>query len=272
MSQVATQILQRFSPFENHASINIKNIKNVINDMPDNNFNIQDKVFQIISSDNSNKLLFNITLLLIKNYKNLDFENQSVLRFIIFCKNLSRNIENNYTGYNTNFKKIITTDILKLISKEPFTKYILAQIKGNDKLRKIILKSLSKLFKYDNSINIKFKEHIIYNYIQSLNLEEFSKIDLVNTEKKIVPFIEDENEIFLIKYMYFENYIEYCFKNDCKYINYDFILSTFGDLIINPNYSIMHIQKYNYLNLIKKILTRSFNNVNYISDNFCNEI
>ena len=74
MSKVAKQILQRFSPFENHKDSNSNTY--IVNDVYEYNYKIQDTVFQIISSDNNNKLLFQLSLLLTKKFNSIELNNQ----------------------------------------------------------------------------------------------------------------------------------------------------------------------------------------------------
>lgn len=267
MSKVAKQILVDFSPFENHNSPSKKSISNVVN----NNLNIyltQDTIFQIISSDENNKLQYHLAIMLTKKYFNISNTSQDLLKFIIFCKNTINNINTNYIGYDFNYQKYISNDIYKLLTRKVILDMIINEIINSDKLRIIILSSLSKIFKTDDEYNLKLKKIIIQKIIKKCmsNNDILKQINLVNIEKSLAPLIKINDEKYLIKYFYFEYYINN--NSNSKFVNYDLIIHNFSYIFDGSNFQIMKFLKTNFYNIFINLIKRSFNDVNYLSNSF----
>jgi hypothetical protein len=267
MSKVAKQILQRFSPFENHKDSNSNTY--IVNDVYEFNYKIQDTVFQIISSDNNNKLLFQLSLLLTKKFNSIELNNQELLKFIIFCKNLIQNIKTNYIGYTIDYKKLVCKDIYTLITRKKILNFIINEMNNSDKLRTIILTALSKLFKFNKNIDIKYKKLIISKIImkQIAIGEEFNRINLINIQKKSNPFIKTDDEKLLVQYVYLEYYVRLNnqLQNKKKFMNYEFILKNFNDIFETNNRIIYHL-KNNIFETFLNIIQIGFNDINYIND------
>ena len=142
MQAVASNLLQRYSPFENHReSINDNTISSLYTkNSPDNKIFHQDEIFRIIKSCKNIKLNNQLCLWISIEYKKIELEHKSIMKFCVNCNKMLKYLKNCYQGFDIDYDKLFIKDVFKIIIKPKILSYILNNIDTNTSSDKILLK------------------------------------------------------------------------------------------------------------------------------------
>ena len=268
MSILVEQIMNKYTPFVGKLEYDHSQLKDKLinNQKQFNNFSHQHNVFIHINSKNKNKVIMNLCIWIITEFKKLNLNKSYImLNFIIRCKHIMNKLKGCYDGYNIKFYENFCKDILIILTKNNILKYLVNELKKDDKILKVFFKKLYLLF--DNTkLNFKFKESLVKKYFQvnfnSNDSHRFSNITIINYLKELEPILITDKEKNIFKYQYLTEFLNY--SKNIQFINYEIIHENFLDILkVNNSFENSAVEElFNYMSQLK--YTNFFNNKLFI--------
>ena len=253
---LAEQIMNKYAPFVGKHEFDHNLLrKNLIvhNQQKYNNFSHQHNVFMHINSESKNKVIMNLCIWIVTEFKKLNLnKNYVMFNYIVRCKHIMNKLKSCYDGYNINFYNNFCKDLVKLLSKDKIINYIIAELKKDEKILKIYYQKLYTLF--DNSkLNFQFKKNIVKKYFdinfKNDDVNRFNSVKIINHLKELEPILVTEEEKNLFKYQYLIEFLNY--SNTIKFINYTTLHKNFFDLLkiknLNAKDEIKNLFNYMYI-------------------------
>lgn len=268
MSIVVEQIMDKYTPFVGKSEFDNSQLKNrlIHNQQQFNNFSHQHNVFIHINSKNKSKVIMNICIWIITEYKKLNLnKSYAMLNYIIRSKHIMNKLKACYDGYNIKFYENFYKDIFKLLTKDVILKYLVGELKKDDKILKVFFKKLYSLFE-DTKLNFKFKVSIVEKYFK-VNFKHddshrFSNITIINYLKELEPLLITDKEKNIFKYQYLTEFLNY--SKNIQFINYEIIHKNFLDILkVNNSFENSAVKElFNCISQLK--YTNFFNNKLFI--------